>query len=162
MFTRVTGVVKKKKKVVTSAPLPPLPDDDDVVLMPPPLPRSPGNVKDSVYTHKKVMRDFMAEVDAKIAEKMKFIETKDRVTDELFAQLAELFAQLQEAKVKEIAELLAELLAKHSELLAKLKEATAARNGAAKEVYVLLAMTKETKYKSEMNGLYKVMLEKLK
>ena len=150
MFTRVTGVVKKKK-VVTSAPLPPLPDDDDVVLMPPPLPRSPGNVRDSVHMHKKVMRDFTAEVDAEIAEKMKFIEAKDKVTDELFAQL-------QEAKVKEMAE----LLAKHSELLAKLKEATAARNGAAKEVYALLAMTKETKYKSEMNGLYKVMLEKLK
>jgi hypothetical protein len=156
MFTRVTGVVKKKK-VVTSAPLPPLPDDDDVVLMPPPLPRSPGNVRDSVHMHKKVMRDFMAEVDAKIAEKMKFIEAKDKVTDELFALLAELFAQLQEAKVKEMAE----LLAKHSELLAKLKEATAARDGAAKDVYAHTG-TKETKYKSEMNGLYKVMLEKLR
>jgi hypothetical protein len=62
----------------------------------------------------------------------------------------ELFAQLQEAKVKEMAE-----------LLAKLEEATAARNGAAKDVYAH-TVTKETKYKSEMNGLYKVMLEKLR
>ena len=78
--------------------------------------------------HKKVLRDFKVKVDAEIAERMKFIEAKDK-------EIAELFAKLQEAK--------------------------AARDGAAKDVYAL-TVTKETKYNSEMNGLYKVMLDKLK
>lgn len=124
MFTRPKGVVKKKVNI-TAMPLPALPTDDDA--MPPPPP-SVANVTDQVDKHRKAIREFIENVNAKIDQKIKMLEACDK-------EIAGYFAKMNEAK--------------------------AARSQYAMEINAL-AKAKETKLMNEMNGLYKVLIEKLK